>query len=146
MLVDGPCKFLVELPGNKGKYDGENAHEDRQCNQHGLQLSPHVHVEDDESLTHERVDSVPKLVKLDARIEQDARVVQDDANDLNCVLHAQRIVDQNQLVDVSEHKHGEVRRDRSHLGYFIGNVFAQAILKSAKNISLSCQRFMFAQQ
>jgi len=104
-LVDGPCKLVIQLPGLKSKKDGRNGHEDRQSNQHGLDVFPEV--ARNKGAIVEVVGRVPDLVELDAGIDENADVVDDDSNDLNGVFEAQGIPHEHQLVDVAEHEDGE---------------------------------------
>lgn len=114
MLVDCPCKFVVELPGHKGHEDGSKGHEAWLHDQKRLDLSPEL--DHDEAIFLENDDGVVDLVDLNRGIDQDAEVVNAETDDLNCVFQAQRVVDQNHLVNVTKHEDGEVGGDGSRLG------------------------------
>jgi hypothetical protein len=90
MLVDGPGELVIELPRDKGEYGSEDTHQDGQSNQHRLNLTPEVFL--DEFVPVQSPDSIVDLVVLDPCVQQDTGVVQDHANDLNGVFHSQGII------------------------------------------------------
>lgn len=112
-LVDGPCKFVIELPGLKSKEESSNGHEDRQSDEHGLDIFPEV--TRDKGAVVEVVGRVFDLIELNAGIDENADVVDDDSDDLNGVFEAQGIPHEYQLVDVAEHEDGEKGGDGARL-------------------------------
>lgn len=107
VLENVPSKLLVELPGNVYHDDGGDSDDDRSGNQVGLDIVPQhgrcdaflqrtVDLEDSKSHLN--------LLKLESRVDQESQIGDADADDLNCVLHAQRIQHEDQFVKETENK------------------------------------------
>lgn len=133
MFVDSPCKLIVQLPGDEGKDDGGYSHEDGQGDEHGLDLGPEIIR--DEVVLVQGLDRIPDLILLDGGIDENANVVDDESDDLNGVFHAQSIVYEYQLVDVSEHEYGEISGDGAGFIMDIVDVLCEAALESAEYIT-----------
>lgn len=106
MLVDGPRELVVQLPGLESKADGCKSHQTRQGDQERLDIVPEPVL--DKVPILELVDGVADLVVLDSSVDEDADVVDDEADDLNGVLQSQGVPHKPQLVQVAKHEDGEV--------------------------------------
>lgn len=134
VLVDGPRKFVVQLPCFKGKKDGGHSHQAGQGDQHRLDIGPELRF--DESALVQLVGGVPDLVELDRSIDENTDVVDDETNDLNGVLQAQSIPDKPQLVEVTEHEDGEIRGNGAGFAVSVfGLAPVDAVLELAKDIA-----------
>jgi hypothetical protein len=60
---------------------------------------------------YEGINGFLDLRYLHTRVDEHASVVEAKSNDLNCILGAQRIVDQDQLVQEAENEEGQVGGD-----------------------------------
>ena len=89
MLVNGPCKLVVQLPCFEGEDDGSDSHQNRQSDEHGLDVVPEVL--GNEAARVEVVGSVLDLIELDSGVDENTDVVENESDDLNGVLHAQGI-------------------------------------------------------
>lgn len=89
----------------------------------------------DKVLAVESLDGIVNLVELDASVDEDAKVVKDQTDDLNGVLHAQGIVDKQHLVNVAEHEDGKVGRDGAGLIEAVGDLIVKRMLELCKDIS-----------
>jgi hypothetical protein len=72
-LVDSPSKFIVQLPCLKCEHESSDSHQDRQSDQHGLNLVPEIG--GDKFLLVEVVGCVLDLVKLYGGVDENADVV-----------------------------------------------------------------------
>ncbi len=133
VLVDGPGKLVVELPGDEAKSQGCDGHEHRDGDEHGLDGEPEVG--GDEVLVVEDLCGVSDLVVLDGGVDHDADVVDDEADDLDGVLQAQGVPDEEQLVQVGEHEDGEVGGDGAGIAVDVGCFKVQRGLEEAKDIT-----------
>ncbi len=114
MLVNGPRKLIIEFPCNKCKAHCSNSNQDWDCNQVGLYLWP-------QQLTFNEVTwalllvqiehSLLNLLDLYRRVDQHAKVIKTQSNDLNRILETQGIINENELIYEAEDKECEVRRD-----------------------------------
>jgi hypothetical protein len=71
---------------------------------------------------------------LDGGVYEDTEVIDDEADDLNCVLLGQCIVDQADLVDVAEHEDGEIGGDCPRLVVVV-DVLLEGVLETGKDIA-----------
>lgn len=65
----------------------------------------------DESCFVECVDGLLDLIELNGSIYKNSDIVQDESDNLNCVLESQGVVYEDNLVDEAEHEDCEVRGD-----------------------------------
>jgi len=76
ILVDGPCKFLVQFPGNEGERNGSNRNDDWHSNQKRSQVLPNWDLKVGSNWRLELVDDgVVNLKDLDDGINQKSNVV-----------------------------------------------------------------------
>lgn len=85
----------------------------------------------------ENFQSIANLVDLNSSVYHEGQVCNANANDLNGVLHAQRIPHDDQLVQESEDEEGEESGNRLFLGgYGTGVIaFPRLCLKLPKDIA-----------
>ena len=133
VLVDGPCKFIIQLPGDKTENKGSDGHDDGKGNEQRLDLLPKL--VDDPVLVVQDSDGVLDLVHLDGGVDQNADIVDDQADNLDSILHAEGIVDQDHLVYISKHEDGEIGGDGSGFIVIFGDIF-DACLELAKYIAI----------
>lgn len=107
VLENVPSKLLIELPGNVYHDNGGDSNDDRSGDKVSLDIVPQ-HSRCD-ALLQRTVDledskSHLNLLKLESRVNQESQIGNADADDLNCVLHAQRIQHEDQFVKETENK------------------------------------------
>lgn len=107
VLKNVPSKLLVELPGNVYHDNSGDSNDDRGGNKVGLDIVPQ-HGRCD-ALLQRAVDledskSHLNLLKLEGRVNQKSQIGDADADDLNRVLHAQRVQHEDQFVKETEDK------------------------------------------
>jgi hypothetical protein len=134
VLVNGPSELVVQLPCDKGEDDGCEGHEGGHSDEHGLDVLPEVC--GNKGLGEEDVGSIPDLIVLDAGVDENADIVDDDANDLNRVLHAQGVPDEEELVEVAEHEDGEVGGDGAALAADLVGLKVQVGAEAAEDIAV----------
>jgi hypothetical protein len=81
-------------------------------------------------------DSIVHLVPLDGSVDEETDIVQNEADDLNRVLHAQGIVDKKELVDVSEHKHCKICWDSARFAVSAAQILVKADLEFSEDVSV----------
>ena len=133
MLVDGPCKLVVQLPCDEPEGDSSSRHENRHGDQHRLNVYPEIL--GNKRLLVKGVGSVLDLVELDGRVHHDSYVVNDKPNDLNSILQAQGIPHEEQLVEIAKHKHGEIGGNSAGFTVDIMRFEVQFTLEPAKDIA-----------
>src|SRR5690242_4562444 len=133
VLVDGPGKLVVQLPSNEAKSESRKGHDDGHGDEQGLDIMPKVG--GNEVLVVEDLGGVSDLVKLDGGVDHDTDVVHDEADDLNGVLEAQGVPDEEQLVEVAEHEDGKVGGDGAGIAVDVGGFKVQLALEAAKDIA-----------
>jgi len=134
VLVDGPGKLIIQLPGNESHGKSENPNDTGNHEQEGFDVLPEGCVRLDVSIRHQLCDGLVDLIILDRGINEHATVVDTQADDLNGILESQRVVNKDQLVEETEDKEGEVGRDR--LGDFApGFVRVETLLDVGKQVS-----------
>ena len=89
VLVNGPRKLVVQLPCLECKEHGRKGHQTRQGDEHGLDVFPEFGI--NKVALVQLISGVSDLVELDRGINEDTGVVDDETDDLNGVLQAQRI-------------------------------------------------------
>lgn len=67
VLIDGPSKFIVELPGLECEEDGCDSHAAWKGNQHRLNVVPEVGLDEVEAV--KLVDGIADLVVLDSGVD-----------------------------------------------------------------------------
>lgn len=107
VLENIPSKLLVELPGNVHHDNGGDSNDDGSGNKVGLDIAPE-HGRCD-ALLQRTVDLEDSkrhlnLLKLESRVNQESQIGDADADNLNRVLHAQRIQHEDQLVKETENE------------------------------------------
>jgi hypothetical protein len=134
MFVDGPCELVVEFPSKESKHNRHNSHDNGQSNQHRLDFLPEMR--EDKGRFIECGNGLLDLIELNGSIDENADIVQDEPDDLNCVLESQGVVYKNNLVDETKHEDGEVCGDGARLFVlFDGYIWEQTRLECAKDIS-----------
>jgi hypothetical protein len=108
MFVDGPREFIVQLPGDNGQHDGEEGNHARHGNQIRANQYPDPRTTVARAINivvkYQVIDRVFDLVVLDCGIDKHAYVIHAETNDLNRILQAQGIVDQDKLVQETENE------------------------------------------
>jgi hypothetical protein len=103
---------VVELPCHTTEENGAESNDARACQEEPVQFIPDVFIDLRTEAAirrgNEIVDGLFHLCNLYARVDDHAHVVEAQANDLNCVFGAKRIVDQDQLVQEAEDEQGKV--------------------------------------
>lgn len=132
-LVDGPRELVVQLPGLECERKGSDRHENWQGDQHGLHVFPKLL--GNEGILVQRVCSILDLIELDGGIYENTHVVENEPDDLNGVLQAQGVPDEEQLVDVAEHEDGQICGDGARLVADAWGGKVDAALEFAKDIS-----------
>jgi hypothetical protein len=134
VLVDGPCKLIVQLPGDEGKEESRNCHQAGQRYEHRLDIGPELGC--NEGIGIEFIGGILDLVELDGGVDENAHVVDDEADDLNGVLQSQGVPHEPQLIQVTKHEDGEIGGDGAGLAVCVlGFLPADTILKFAKDIA-----------
>jgi hypothetical protein len=133
MLVDGPCKLVVQLPCFKSKENGRKCHQAGQGNEHGPDILPKL--AGDKTALAQLIGGLLDLVVLDGSVDENADVVDDEADDLNGVLQAQGVPHEPQLVYVSKHEDGQVGGNGAGLAVDALRLPVDAVLKLAKDIA-----------
>lgn len=118
MLVDGPRELIVELPRDKGHQECSQSDNTRNDDQERLRLIPNVQLD----LVHvvQGCHSFSNLLDLHRSVDQESDVADTQSDDLNCVLHSQRIVDQHQFVEETEAIEGKEGGDCFGGGTVVG--------------------------
>ena len=112
VFVDCPGELIIEFPGHECHHAGEEAYNDWNGQQEGLDIFPNCGIRLDVLPSTQPIDSSPNLVVLDRCVYQHADVINTETDDLNSVLHTQGIPDKYQLVEETEDEECEVCRDR----------------------------------
>lgn len=99
-LVDCPGKLVVELPGAACHQECSQCQNARDGNQKGFCITPDLFV--DEVVFGQFKDGLFDLLHLHCAIDEEANIVHDQANHLDGVFHAQRIPNEDELVDEAE--------------------------------------------
>lgn len=86
MLVDRPCKFIVELPSDNHHQDRAHGNDARNDNQKRLRFPPHVYR--DGAFGHKHFDGVLDLLDLHRSVNQKTEVAHAQTDDLNGILEA----------------------------------------------------------
>jgi hypothetical protein len=133
VLVDGPCKLVVQLPCFKGKEDGRKCHQAGQGNEHGPDILPKL--ARDKAALAQLIGGIFDLVVLDRSVDENADVINDEADDLNRVLQAQGVPHQPQLVYVSKHEDGQIGGNGAGFTVNALGLPVDAVLKLAKDIA-----------
>ncbi len=146
LLEDVPGKLAVELPGHEARGDGSHSDDDRNGDEEGPDGTPDV-LRDRVGLERVVVPQIAhgatNLVNLKRRVDQQGEVGQADSDDLDGVLHPQRVPGQDQQVQETEDEEGEEGRDcpnlrvelgRGELGALGGNR-SQGYLESGEDIA-----------
>jgi hypothetical protein len=133
VLVDGPCKLVVQLPCFKGKEDGRKCHQAGQGNKHGPDILPKL--ARDKAALAQLIGGIFDLVVLDRSVDENADVINDEADDLNRVLQAQGVPHQPQLVYVSKHEDGQIGGNGAGFTVNALGLPVDAVLKLAKDIA-----------
>jgi hypothetical protein len=121
MLINGPCKLIVELPGNKGHDQGSDTEETWHSNQKWSDDWPYEVGPQNigDTIAGRSVvqvdDSTTDLVNLDGGINEKGQVEDAKANDLNGILQSKRIIHENILIDKSKDEERQVGRNRFDL-------------------------------
>ena len=76
------------------------------------------------------------LVRLYGGIDQNADIVQAYADDLNGVLQAESVPDEDVLVEKTEDEDGKIGRNRLGCGHGSARLELQADLESRENVSV----------
>lgn len=107
MLVDGPCKFIIQLPANNAHQhcrQGDNA---RDRNQGWLNKWPNVFSKCFRNYL-QGVVGIFDLIHLDGRIHEHSSIEDANADNLNGVLQPQSIITQDHEEHMSENEKGKV--------------------------------------
>lgn len=143
-LEDIPRKLLVELPGaedhaSRGESNHSRGGNEKRSNVGPQQIRGHALAQSIDRCQH--INSHLNLVHLDGRVDEQGQVSNADANDLNRVLHAKRVPDDNQLVKEAKDEESEEGRDRLvlRLGIVGVDVGSEAYLELAKDVRLETQ-------
>lgn len=114
VLVDGPCELAVKLPGDSAEQNGTQGDDTGTREKEPVNLVPDVQTDLRLSPTgriKQGVNGFLDLGHLHTRIDEHAGIVKAEPDDLNCVLRAQRIIHQDQLVQEAEDEQSQVCRD-----------------------------------
>lgn len=120
MFIDRPSELGVKFPRDKGKQDCEERQNARRSDEVRLQFGPDNGI--NSPGIAQRLHRHAHLVDLDSGVDHHAQIINAQADDLDGVLQAQRIPDQNQLVEEAEDEDGEVSGDCEGAGRGIGGV------------------------
>jgi hypothetical protein len=111
VFVDRPGEFVVQLPSDDGQANGSKRKNARNGNEERLGLSPNFQV--NFILQAQGDHSFFDLIHLDSCIDQEADVIDADADDLNSVLEAEGIINEYYLVQETEDVEREKRGNGS---------------------------------
>jgi hypothetical protein len=118
MLVDSPCKFIVQLPAYDAHQHGRQSNDTGDRNQRRLNDGPNV--PGNGRCGKPRIGRRPNpklrqsgirimnLVHLDSRVNKHRGIENTDTNDLDGVLQSKRIVTQNHKKQMGKDEQGEV--------------------------------------
>jgi hypothetical protein len=134
MLVNGPCKLVIEFPCDKCKQNGTQTHDTGQCDKIGAYMFPKMWL--NEIVDIQRRYGVADLVKLNSGVDEKSDVVEHETYDLNRVLEAECIPNKNQLVDEAEHENGKIGRNCCCFGVAFA-VILEAGLEPREDVSKS---------
>ena len=134
---------MVKLPCHTAEEDGTESNDARTCQEEPVQFIPDVWFDLRYSITfrigNESVDGLFYLRNLYARVDDHADIVEAQADDLNGVFRAQRIVDQDQLVQETENEEGEVCGYRVR-GAGTPGVWEKVYFELGKDVALDGER------
>lgn len=118
VLVDCPRELVVEFPCHKCHQECAQSHNTRNDDQERLGLIPDVQL----NLVHivQGCHGFSNLLHLDRSVDQESDVTDTQSDDLNCILHSQRIVDQHQFVEETEAIEGKESGDCFGGGTVVG--------------------------
>lgn len=111
VLEDIPGELLVELPGDEDHDDGAQADDARDDAEEGNDVFPEVVLSQGTLCDGQDVDGLLDLVNLDGREDKEGHVRDAHEDDLDRVLHPQRVPYQDQLVYEGEDEEREEGRD-----------------------------------
>jgi hypothetical protein len=142
VLEDVPSEFLVQLPADEGQDHGAEAEDCRNRGKEWTDIVPSLIKRVDafqNAFVGKRFNGRTNGVDLDAGVDDQSQVGNANANDLNRVLHAKGIPDDNQLVKEPEDEEGEECGDGQIFGAnrCILNVASDARLDRSKNVPMS---------
>ena len=134
---------MVKLPCHTTEEDGTESNDARTCQEEPVQFIPDVWF-DLRFWTAVRrfdqsIDGLFYLRNLYARVDDHADIVKAQADDLDGVFRAQRIVDQDQLVQETENEEGEVCGYRVR-GAGTPGVWQKVYFKLGKDVALDGER------
>lgn len=114
LLVNRPCKFLVQLPSDDSETQRAYSSNDRKSNEIRPDVGPEILL--DELQISQLLEGVVDLIALYGCVDKNGHVHGHDADDLNGVLRAESIVHEQQLVHEAENEEGEVGWDSLDVG------------------------------
>jgi len=139
MLVDGPGKLIIKLPGNDAHQYSAKGDDTGHGNQKRMHIAPEMTI--NLIVIVELADGIADLIVLDGGVDQHGNVERAQSDDLNGVLEAQGIPHQGELKDEAENEEGEIGGDGARFSRLSSRV-TEAQLELSKDVSVlgACQR------
>lgn len=100
MLVDGPCKFIVQLPSDDHHQQRAHRYDNGDDNQEGFGFPPHIFI--DGVVDGQHADGFLDLLDLHGAIDQKTDVADAQPDDLNGVFQTEGVVGEHDFVDETE--------------------------------------------
>lgn len=140
VLENIPSILLVDLPRKKAHDKGSKGNDGGDSHKVRLHIVPEFcgrHFRSEGAVFTENIKSLFDLIDLDGGINHEGEVGKADTNDLNGVLLAESIPNDNESVEKSENKERQEGRDSLvlRLNFGIGVVSAKVDLEFAKDVS-----------
>lgn len=145
VLEDVPRKNLVQLPRHEAHTDATQPNNSRDGDEVGPDVLPHSICglgDLERSVYAEDIQRDLNLLDLQRGVDHQSQVGNADTDGLNGVLHAQRIPDDDELVEETEDEEGEEGWDSFVLRLDLRVVYpatVQARLKPAEDIAEYCE-------
>lgn len=138
VLQDIPCKFLIKSPSNEDHSNGGKRDDDGNCNEVGLKIGPQsfrCETRLQRIVGAQNAERLLNLVILNRGVDEEGKIGDADADDLNSILHSQCIPYNDQIVQETENEEGQKCRN----GFVLrldsreANMLAKTRLKFAKD-------------
>lgn len=129
MLVDGPCKFVIQLPTNNAHQHGRQGDYAGNCNQRRLNHWPDIFLDtkigralSNTKLPQEIV-CVVNLIHLDGGVDKQCSIENANAYDLNGVLQSKCIIAKNYKEYMPKDEEGQVSIKQTSVRYILCPTF-----------------------
>jgi hypothetical protein len=132
VLVDGPCKFVVQLPRRNREEASTNSQNNGYGNEKWLRLAPNCKV--DIGGPCQDYNRLVNLLHLHGAVDEKTNIIHAQTDDLNSILETQSVPNEDKLVEETKYVKGEEGRDSARRGLILRTLFG-VDLKGRKHIS-----------